>query len=280
MKKQQRFVWYVMVLSLLVFCIGKPLNAQTILFSENFESYTVGQSMSGLNPGDGNSNNWITGNTALTQGSVVGSGSSTGGSGANNQVGQYFRNDNTEAAQPTLRRVFTAQTNPFEVSFKLRIDNASSDTYQLILHDITDGSKSPIRFRFSANSFTAYGSSTAPPTSTNQFETLISSGNVRTGNWYEVRIFVDPSTQTFQTSVMNLDSTDTGQSATSSLMTYFLADTHTINRFAIEQASTTSITSISIDDILITAIPEPVTAGLLGVAGTVMLLGMRRNRRR
>lgn len=276
MKKKQYLVCSLIALSISVFCMGKSLNAQTILLSENFESYTAGQSLNGLNPGDGNSENWIVGNAGTGKGATVAAGSSTGGSGDNENIGSYFYDSTATGTFPTLRRNFDIQSNPIQVSFKLRMDNSNSVSQQLVLAQVTGGPiQTAVRFRFSASTFSAYGATTTPGGS-QSIQSIIS--DVQIGDWYQVDIFVNQTDQTFQISVMNLDDTSAGQSGISSLM-YFWHDTTVINRFSFEQASVGQ-TGMSVDDIMITAaIPEPVTTGLLGLAGTVLLMGMRRNRR-
>lgn len=252
-------------------------NAQ-VIFSETFESYGENVSLHGLNPDDGNPSNWVLQNANVNQGADAIAGASTDGMGANLRVGSYFRNATAEGSLPTMRRSFEAQENRIvEVSFKIRIDNASAGTHQVIIGGISTGSTVVAsRFRFSPSSFAVYGKADQAGGTNGPVSTFVS--DVIVGNWYQVTVHLDSIAQTFWTSATNLDDDSEGQSGVSDTF-YFWNDSHTLDRFSIEQASTSQI-GASFDDIVITsAIPEPSTyAALFGLA-TLAFVFLRRRRK-
>ncbi len=245
--------------------------AGMVVFSEDFEQYPANVSLQGRNPADGNANNWTVQYETGDQGARVLAGPSSGGSGANQRIGSYFRSAEASGSMPTMRRSFEPQKGKIEASFKIRIDDPKASVHQVILGSTSTGpAHTASRFRFSPNNFGVLGKRDKAGGTNAPIQTLIE--NVIIGNWYEVTIYLDPVAQTFRAKVRNLDNNAPDQSATSDEL-YFWGNTHTLDRWSAEQASVGPV-GASFDDIVV-RIPKssslPVLFGLLTAVITFFL---------
>lgn len=270
MNKKLKTVLFALFASSFAFSVSQA----QVIFSETFESYQVDQTLNAKNPGDGNSNNWSV-VVSDTRGALSVAGASTGGMGANQMVGHYFKEVAGDTV-PTLMRDFAPQsTGILETTFKLKI-GANHDKIQAITLRGADGvvsSVTALRFRFGPTSFAAhYG-----PT---DITTLMS--NVIKGDWYQVTFNVNIDAQTFSIAISNLDKpADPGQSVVSDEFGFYDSRAESIFRWSAEAASGTAIIDASFDDIVITSvIPEPSTYALLFGSAVLGLVLIRRRRAR
>ncbi len=238
--------------------LGDGVAQVEVLLKDDFESYPVGESIYGSNPGDDNPENWVLQFEETSQGVMIREGSSTvpanaaEEAGENKKVAEFFKKDTSIDTFPTFRRNFEPQRGAVQTVFKIRIDDPESATHQVVLGSIVPREIGvAARFRFGPQGFSVYGASTKAGGEPAKIQPVVS--DVYVGDWYEVTIFADMLQQTFWASVTNLDNDEPGQSGVSDAF-YFWADVRVVNRWAAEQATPGTL-GVSFDDIVVERVP-------------------------
>lgn len=247
----------------------------SVLFQDNFESYTQG--IAPGNPGDGNPNSW--GFHANFTTSVI-AGASSNGSGQNAQV--LHVTNSTPGAYSSFGRSFNRQTNldegKVQLQFKLKLTSFNESDYMIDLIDSTVSSISgPIVIRIDYNGNVAIQNGNGGAGGGLLYTYNPQGGVLRLDEWYLFDVQVDLQAQQFRVSITNLDG---GNQSGSTGSLYFMTDVKAIDRLLIRPSSTNSNAKIDwlLDDVIVQTIPEPSGTALLGVllvGGTGRFLGRR-----
>lgn len=230
--------------------------AVVLPYSGTFESDTLGGAPAG----------WQVPSYA----SVI-TGSSTNGLGTNAQVLSIVDGTSGDGGWEAVAEfgTHTAADGPLTVAFKFLIP-AGENTTDLAIA-VREGAgglagiSSYLRIQAASNAISFYNVG-------NAFEGLFT--GIQRDTWYEVTQQFDLSAETFSVQIDNLSDASPAQHvAYSGIAIYNQGENPTLDRLRITPDS--GAVNILLDDVRITAVPEPVSAGLLGAAG---LLLMRRRR--
>lgn len=252
-----------------------------VLIDETFESYTtVPVGIGDLNPGDGNPNDWLDQSQGTSVRNVI-AGSSTDGRGANERILKL----NATGVDNESARIFRDFENPVNLlsgtplvtaSFKLRLDGGGQD--QIFTLSGTSRTTDLITaVRVSGTTTLRYLRSADGPGQEPGWVTVgAATFEFNTTDWYEVSMTADLQTQKWEFSVTNL-SDASNSFALDDL--WFNVDQEVITAFTTRNRSGSfGSTDISLDDILVTAIPEPGTWALLFGLGALAISGLYRRR--
>ncbi len=277
--------------------LGSAAARGAVFFSENFESYTAVAGTAGdnddndpTNPGDGNPANWsVTENipnptpppSSIPDPSrvQVTAGTSTGGSGTNQQVLHVQGADN---GFNQIERGFTQQTDSIAVSFKIRFNtsvgfNPTNAVIVLGLGNDTDSDIVRLEMRPEDNEGPNAGLRLL-----GIGDSVVIISDVFEDDWYQIDLEIDLVGATTTVTATNLD-VDLGlnpDQANTETLNVLNGDPSggldEISFFTTGGATGARLIDSSIDDILI--VPEPATTGLIAL-GLSMILPNRRNSR-
>lgn len=263
-------------------CLPVATAFPLVLIDENFESYTtVPVSINGLNPGDGNDIDWSSVGTAGDGISDVVVGSSTGGAGANQRVLRLFSPDQSSSARAS--RLFQNPVNlasgtpQVNATFKLHLGGELQDqVFRLIGEGINDSISA---LRVSGTTTLRYLNAPDGPGQGSVWVTIpAATFEFDLNDWYEVSVIADLNTQSWSFSVTNIS--DSSNSVSIGDIN-FIDDQTTISGWrSLNRSGSFGPGDVYIDDLLITAIPEPST-WLMGLAvfGLAGAFGLRRRLR-
>lgn len=251
-----------------------------VLIDETFETYTtVPVGIGDLNPGDGNPNDWLDQSNGTSTRNVI-AGSSTDGRGANERILKL----NATGADDESARIFRDFENPVNLSsgtplvtatFKLRLDGGPND--QVFTFGGLNRLNRITALRASGTNQLRYLRSDDGPGDAPSWITVSTAiFEFNNTDWYEVSMTADLQTQKWEFSVTNL-SDASNSFALDDL--WFNVDQEVITAFTTRNRSGSfGSTDISLDDILVTAIPEPGTWALLFGLGALAISGLYRRR--
>ncbi len=251
-----------------------------VLIDENFESYTtVPVSINDLNPGDGNSNNWSNVGTAVNGISNVLAGSSTGGSGANQRVLHLFSPDNSSSGRAS--RLFENPVNlasgtpEVTSTYKIRLGGGTQDqVFRLIGQSFNDTISA---VRVSGTTTLRYlNAADGPGQGVDWLTVPAATFEFNLVDWYEVSVTANLITQTWDFSVTNLSNSNNTVSISN---INFAANQTAISGWrSLNRSGSFGVGDVYVDDLLVTAIPEPAT--WLMLAAMLVLGGLASYRRR
>lgn len=248
-----------------------PAFAQgSFLLDENFESHAISGSdndpagwtvIENLDNPPGGSN------PSLIQ---VTTGSSTNGSGANQQVLDY---QGVFGGFNRITRSFDAQTEDFFASFKVRFGTTNDDA--LLVFELGRSSDSNlVRFEMRPGDDSVGFMLDGPGSTPN----VVIVGDILEGNWYQVDFAIDTSSTTTTVTVTNLDDASAGQSGSGSVDAFGGTVDSGFDqiRFSTTGTDTSREIDAQLDDIVV-FVPEPTSLALLALGGIAMLSRRRRS---
>lgn len=255
-----------MSIALATFCAIPSAQAEsTLLLWDNFESYTVPNAPT--NPGDGNPNNWYFDPT-FTVNTVTGQ--SIGGSDPNAKITHIQKADT--GGYTRLGRLFDKQSSGIvSTEMKFQIHSFEKSAYFIQLVSTVSAisatpNSAPISIRIlETGAIGIQGRSEKPGEGTVTTLWNPQGGNLIKDDWYQLIITTNLDLQSYQVTINNLS--NPSQSGTSQTL-FFNSTATDINGFLIRSAGTNqSPASLqfdwSIDDVRVTAIPEPGTAAII-----------------
>lgn len=257
--------------ALLILASPARSHSAVVLVGDNFESYAVNGTPT--LPGDGNANPWVF--SGLSSSQAV-SGASLNGEAPDEKI---LHLEGTASSSAT--RLFTRQDGAvapgltLTLSFKLRIDDLTGSDYSIDLLDSTLATGNvPIHIRIATNgSILALTRTTGPgvgsaTNSTNPLQKKALSTNV----WYEFTVAANLEAQTYNVTVKNIATDVSG--STGDL--YFYQNIHSLDTLRFASTTTTNMAvNWDLDDVKVTAVPEPGTAAALLIGMATLWLGAK-----
>lgn len=241
---------------------GSVQAAPTYLINDPFESYSTPVSLSGLNPGDGNANNWtIDGAAGHTYTAVTDA-----------LAGQGNKDLRVTITTPSTNyyffRNFASQTSGvWYETFLVRYNN---DTVSDNSFTLNGSNGISVYLRFYTGQFWVYGD-----TGTGVgWKTLMNASAVAQNTWYAFTVTADIDANLYSVTVTN--TTNPTNTATLGNITpwHTLSGLNRLNFAKIGAGNT----DLSFDNIVIAnaIIPEPATVGLMTLGGLMMTVRGRR----
>ncbi len=269
-----------MGIALATLCIAPSAQANpTLLLWDDFESYTLPNAPT--NPDDGNPNNWYFDPT-FTVNTV--SGQSIGGNDPNAKI-LHVEKGNT-GGYTRMGRLFDRQSSGvLTIEMKFQIHSFQDSAYYIQLVSTTapisgTAASTPISLRLlDTGAIGIQGRSEKPGEGSVTTLWNPQGGNLVKEDWYQLIITTNLDLQSYHVTINNLSNPTQGGT---SQELFFNSTATDINGLLIRSAGTNqSPTSLqfnwSIDDVRITAIPEPNSVALMtAVIGGLALLRFRR----
>lgn len=243
-----------------------PATAQPPYFHDTFESYETGSEPT--NPGDGNPNDWqIVRVQSVENREAAIVETDTAAGQATQALWLYqdapFSSNNSDIV---ARRSFPAVSEEeIEVSFKVRynrnLSGPTAQTHQAFqLFENPTGPDRGIRLLAILGGEDGLRDNMDSTDPKPGFTIQVAGGaanriniipQILVGDWYEVTITTRPASQTYDISIVNLNSTDPEQSSSLSDIGYFTSTTSKLSRFSISRAWTWLVVDVHVDDLLI-----------------------------
>lgn len=259
-------------------CAVSAVHGSVLLIQDNFESYSQGTSP--LNPGDGNSNNWVY--SGYNTNTVI-AGGSPGGLAPNEKV-LHLQADGSSAS--SIYRSFSRQDgatttdHELTLSFKLNLGQiaGSAYTFRLIDSEFAGTANNPMAVSILANGKVNVFSSATGPGTGGVMQVTVPTITLQTDRWYEFVLQGDLNDQTYSLSITDLVTSTTYSTAS----IYFLRNIQAVDRLVFQNNTTTNMAmNWMLDDVqLLSSIPEPgVTTAVFGLllVGTTMVVRRSRN---